>query len=145
MEDKYYWSAKENGFYLESIKELYEDSADGWPDDAAGISEELYKSLLAGQLNGKVITSDSDGNPVLTNPIIDWNARAESQRQSLLTAANDTIADWKIELQLETISDDDKVSLIKWMAYIKALRALNLSGVKDEAKYKKIEWPTVPE
>jgi hypothetical protein len=145
MEDKYYWSAKESGFYLESMKALYEDSPDGWPVDAVEITEELYNSLLAGQLNGKVITSDSNGNPILTDPVIDWSQKAESQRQSLLTAAKDTIADWKIELQLETISDDDKASLINWMAYIKALKALDFSGVTDEGGYKAIVWPDKPE
>lgn len=144
MEEKYYWSAKESGFYLESMKTLYEDSPDGWPDDAVEITGELYNSLLAGQLNGKVITSDSNGNPILTDPVIDWGQKAESQRQSLLTAANDTIADWKIELQLDTISDEDKAFLIKWMAYIKAVKALDFSGATDEAGYKAIDWPYTP-
>lgn len=145
MEDKYYWSAKESGFYLESMKALYEDSSDGWPDDAVEITGELYNSLLAGQLNGKVITSDGNGNPILTEPVIDWSQKAESQRQSLLTAANDTIADWKIELQLESISDDDKASLIKWMAYIKSLKAMDFTDIGDEASFKAIKWTGEPE
>ncbi|EDE8442922.1 tail assembly chaperone, partial [Salmonella enterica subsp. enterica serovar Pomona] len=34
---------------------------------------------------------------------------------------------------------------VKWMTYIKALNALDLSGVKDEASFKAIEWPDKPE
>jgi|AGFT01.1.fsa_nt_gi Caudovirales tail fibre assembly protein. len=144
MTSQMYFSKKDNSFYS---GELHDDYvlAGTWPDDAAEISEELYQSLLAGQLNGKVITSDSDGNPVLADPVIDWNARAESQRQNLLTAADDTIADWRTELQLDVISDDDKASLIKWMAYIKALKRLDLTSVTDEAGYNAIEWPDKPE
>lgn len=70
--------------------------------------------------------------------------KAESKRQELQTAANDTIADWRTELQLDTISDDDKASLVKWMAYIKALKALDLSSVTDETGFEGIDWPTLP-
>ncbi|PWI81188.1 hypothetical protein DEO48_05235 [Enterobacter sp. CGMCC 5087] len=66
---------------------------------------------------------------------------AESKRQELLTAANETVADWRTELQLDVISDDDKA---KWMAYIKALKAMDLSNVTDEDSYESIEWPEFP-
>lgn len=144
MASQIYFSSKDNSFYPDDLRSDYE-LAGTWPDDAAEISEKLYQSLLAGQLNGKEITSDSNGNPILTDPIIDWSQKAESQRQNLLTAADDTIADWRTELQLDVISEDDKASLIKWMAYIKALKALDFSGVMDEAGYKAIEWPDKPE
>jgi len=70
--------------------------------------------------------------------------KAESKRQELLTTANETIADWRTELQLDVISDDDKASLIKWMAYIKALKALDLSNVTDDDSFESIEWPESP-
>lgn len=75
----------------------------------------------------------------------EWQAKAEAQRQNLLTAANAATADWRTELQLDVISEADKASLLKWMAYIKALKALDLSGVKDEAGYKAVTWPEVPD
>ncbi|KAA5947077.1 tail fiber assembly protein, partial [Pantoea sp. VH_25] len=74
----------------------------------------------------------------------EWQARAEAQRQNLLTAANATTADWRTELQLDLISDEDKASLVKWMAYIKELKTLDLSGVIDEAGYKAGIWPKQP-
>lgn len=74
----------------------------------------------------------------------EWQSRAEAQRQNLLTAANVTTADWRTELQLDTLSDDDKASLVKWMAYIKALKVLDLSSVSDEAGYSSINWPEEP-
>ncbi len=61
----------------------------------------------------------------------------------LLADANSTIADWRTELALE-ISDDDKDSLTKWMAYIRALKTLDLSGVKDcPIAFTAIRWPFI--
>ncbi|EBV5805505.1 tail fiber assembly protein, partial [Salmonella enterica subsp. enterica serovar Abaetetuba] len=76
---------------------------------------------------------------------VDYHKKAESQRQNLLDDANDTTADWRTELSLGIISDEDKACLVKWMTYIKALKALDLSDVKDEAGFKDINWPDKPE
>ncbi|EIK2585819.1 tail fiber assembly protein, partial [Salmonella enterica] len=46
---------------------------------------------------------------------------------------------------LGIISDEDKACLVKWMTYIKALKALDLSSVKNEAGFKDINWPDKPE
>lgn len=73
-----------------------------------------------------------------------FQAKAESQRQYLLSVANSTIADWRTELQLEVITDDDRASLIKWMAYIKDLKAMDLGEIFDEAGYDVIGWPDKP-
>ncbi|EBS0255991.1 phage tail protein, partial [Salmonella enterica subsp. enterica serovar Java] len=53
--------------------------------------------------------------------------------------------DWRTELALGEISDDDKDSLTKWMAYIRALKTLDLSGVKDSATFTEIRWPELPQ
>lgn len=74
----------------------------------------------------------------------EWHAKAEAQRQSLLTAANAATADWRTELQLDTISEEDKSNLIKWMTYIKAVKSLDILAVKDEASYNAIAWPEKP-
>ncbi|EDT3961291.1 tail fiber assembly protein [Salmonella enterica] len=76
---------------------------------------------------------------------VDYHKKAESQRQNLLDDANDATKDWRTELSLGVISDEDKASLVKWMTYIKALNALDLSGVKNEAGYNAIKWPDKPE
>ncbi|EAY7431598.1 tail fiber assembly protein, partial [Salmonella enterica] len=66
-------------------------------------------------------------------------------RQKLLDGANSTIADWRTELALGEISDDDKASLTKWMAYIRALKTLDLTAVPDEATFIAIRWPALPQ
>ncbi|WP_308561814.1 tail fiber assembly protein [uncultured Klebsiella sp.] len=69
--------------------------------------------------------------------------QAELQRESLLSAANDKIKDWRTELELGIISDDDKTQLIKWMNYIKDIKSLDLTSVADKAAYDAISWPNL--
>ncbi|EKP5050778.1 tail fiber assembly protein [Salmonella enterica] len=107
-----------------SVAEI--DAAD-CPDDCRGDGSWLYR-------DGKVL-------PVP----VDYQAKAETTRQKLLDAANSTIADWRTELALGEIGDDDKHSLTKWMAYIRALKTLDLSGVKDSATFTEIRWPELPQ
>ncbi len=107
-----------------SVAEI--DAAD-CPDDCRGDGSWLYR-------DGKVL-------PVP----VDYQAKAETTRQKLLDAANSAIADWRTELALGEISDDDKVTLTKWMAYIKGLKSLDLTGISDEATFNKIQWPELPQ
>ncbi|EDT0176870.1 tail fiber assembly protein, partial [Salmonella enterica] len=81
---------------------------------------------------------------VLAVPV-DYQAKAETTRQKLLDGANSTIADWRTELALGEISDDDKATLTKWMSYIKGLKSLDLTGISDEATFNKIQWPALPQ
>lgn len=107
-----------------SVAEI--DTAD-CPDDCRGDGSWLYR-------DGKVL-------PVP----VDYQAKAETTRQKLLDAANSAIADWRTELALGEISDDDKASLTKWMAYIRELKSLVLTGISDEATFNKIQWPVLPQ
>jgi hypothetical protein len=143
MSDIYY-SATNNGFYHDALREVYEASANGWPDDAQQITDELYRSLIEGQAIGKMIVADTNGAPVLADRLIDWSARAEQQRTDLLTTANSMTADWRTELELGVISDLDRSALVMWMAYISELKSLDLSSVKDETGYNVIAWPESP-
>lgn len=76
---------------------------------------------------------------------VDYSRLAEKQRQRLLNEAKDITSDWKTELELGTISDDDKVRLTQWMEYIKAVKALDLSQVSDESSFYLIQWPEKPD
>jgi len=64
---------------------------------------------------------------------------AGQQKAALLTEAQETIGFWQTELQLGIISDQDKASLIVWMKYIKAVRAVDTPKAPD------IIWPDKPE
>lgn len=63
---------------------------------------------------------------------------AERYREGLLRYANDVISDWRTELSLGIISDEDKQKLILWMQYIKDVLAV------DTATAPAIDWPKQP-
>ncbi|WP_192034284.1 tail fiber assembly protein [Pantoea agglomerans] len=139
-----YYSATNKGFYDDTLKERYEASGT-WPDDALQITDELYRSLMKGQQQGKVIGPDSHGRPTLTDPVIDWQADAETHRQRLLTAANAAMTVWEREESADILDEEDKARLMEWIRYAKALRKLDLSLISDEAEHNAIIWPKKPE
>lgn len=140
----YFYSKKMNSFVYGPWKEAYE-RAGTWPDDAVEISDEIFHSVIKGKEEGKTVVCGDDGFPTLADAPMDWGRAAESKRCRLLNEANKITSDWRTELQLETISDADKASLIKWMAYIKALKSLDFTAIKDEAENNAIKWPVAPE
>ncbi|EEC4814856.1 tail fiber assembly protein [Salmonella enterica] len=81
---------------------------------------------------------------VLAVPV-DYQAKAEATRQKLLKDADNAIKDWRTELTLGIISDENKAALILWVNYINALKSLDLAGVSDEATFTAIRWPSLPQ
>lgn len=57
---------------------------------------------------------------------------AEQRKAALTEDARATISLWQTELQLGVISDEDKASLINWLAYIRELQAF---GCKCGTRY----------
>ncbi|ECF3065914.1 tail fiber assembly protein [Salmonella enterica] len=76
---------------------------------------------------------------------VDYHAKAETTRQKLLNDADNAIKDWRTELTLGIISDENKATLIMWMNYINVLKSLDLTGVSDEATFTAIRWPALPQ
>lgn len=138
MEEKYFWSARESGFYPESMKGLYEDSPDGWPEDAVEITAELYNALLAGQLNGKVIISDSDGTPRLSDPVIDHIAIAEAEKSRLVSEAEEMILPLQRAVKYGIASEEEIERLKEWEIF-----SVKLSRI-DTSLAPEIEWPELP-
>ncbi|HDT2167859.1 TPA: tail fiber assembly protein [Escherichia coli] len=102
---------------------------------------ELASLPEGADINGGWYYRDGEVLPVP----VDYSQQAEKQRQRLLTEAGDIISDWKTELELGIISDEDRASLTQWMAYIKSLKALDLSQVSDETSFNSINWPERPD
>lgn len=65
-------------------------------------------------------------------------AAAATKKQQLLDTAQSTISLWQSELLLGTISDADKASLTLWIAYIKAVQAVDTTKLP-------VTWPAQPE
>ena len=63
---------------------------------------------------------------------------AEKQKAAIIEEARATISLWQTELQLGVISDKDKASLINWLAYIRAVQAVDVTAAPD------LSWPELP-
>ncbi|EAO6423667.1 tail fiber assembly protein [Cronobacter sakazakii] len=128
-----YFSKSSNGFFLDSIN-------DDMPADIVEISADTYNALMVGQQDGgKVIEADDDGYPILVSPKVDYISQAENRRTQLLATADNVTADWRIELMLGDISDEDKAKLSAWMEYKKEVKAVDTSTAPD------VSWPIQPE
>ncbi|MHA0917094.1 tail fiber assembly protein [Kosakonia cowanii] len=73
--------------------------------------------------------------PKTREEIID---EAEGKKQSLLADADKITADWRTELALGMLEEDDKETLTKWMRYIRVVKAVDVSTAPD------IKWPEEP-
>ena len=138
MKEQYFYSAARRGFYPGSMKEAYEKSANGWPDDAVEITEAKYNALLSGQEKGREITPDANGRPVLTDPVIDPVVVAEGTQRQLLAEAREKIAILQDAVDLGMATEDEKFQLIEWKKY----RVL-LTRIKPEDAPE--TWPMKPD
>ncbi|ENK7105488.1 tail fiber assembly protein [Enterobacter kobei] len=136
MEKIYYFDSIGFGFYI------FPDSP-VIPDEATKISIEVY-SEFAGIAwpEGKTLGADSSGMPAWVDappPTHEEEVEAaEQQRQQLLLKADEVTADWRVELMLGDISEEDKEKLSAWMDYKKQVKAVDTSTAPD------IIWPIPP-
>lgn len=132
-------------YYSKSTAGFYSDDIHGKniPDDSVEITNEKWLELLNGQAGGKIIAADKKGYPVLTDPPpLTHNQLveiAEAEKKSRLDYAIHVTAMWRTELQLGIISDADKTRLTAWVAYHKAVQAVDTGTAPD------IEWPKEPQ
>ncbi|EKZ6147609.1 tail assembly chaperone [Klebsiella aerogenes] len=135
-----YFSPRENAFYPEEFLESYEQ-ANSLPDDLIFVGGEIFSMFTAVPPEGK-IRGVVDGMPCwvdMPSPSPEQQKiSAEQKKDALIDEARAVISIWQTELLLGTISDDDKSSLIKWIAYIKALQEVDISHAPD------VNWPEVP-
>lgn len=66
-------------------------------------------------------------------------ANAEQHRQTLLAQVDELTSDWRVELMLGDISDENKMKLSSWMSYKTAVKAVDISTAPD------VSWPAQPE
>ncbi|AMG47365.1 hypothetical protein [Achromobacter ruhlandii] len=55
-------------FYPDSLRDVYEASPQGWPDDGVEVSPELYERLYSEHLQGRVFCAGPDGEPMTKEP-----------------------------------------------------------------------------
>lgn len=133
-----------NNFYALALRSSYEASG-VWPADGVDIDEPVFAEFSGKSPAGMVRGTGNDGFPcwVATQPrshdelIMD----AEEKRQELLRHADTVTADWRTELSLGEISDDDRASLSAWMAYKREVKSV----AAEDALTPGFEWPVKPE
>lgn len=136
------YSASNNSFFAKNDIEKYEEA--GWElSDVVDVTYDTYLEFIEDRtLKGKMRIAGDDGHPAWADiPPLTYEqevSKAEDNRQSLLANANAITADWRTELALNIISDEDKSRLIEWMQYIKAVKAVDTSTAPN------ITWPDQP-
>lgn len=66
-------------------------------------------------------------------------ADAEQHRQAILALVDKLTSDWRVELMLGDITEENKKKLSSWMAYKTVVKAVDVSTAPD------ISWPAQPE
>ncbi len=123
------YSPSTNGFYADEID--YQNL----PDDIITISDELYQSLMKGQTEGKEISSDEDGNPILKEIKIDQVAVAESMKSQLMSDASQKISILQDAVDLDMATEEEAAALLAWKKYRVLLNRVDTSNPV---------WPKAP-
>ncbi|EKI6742611.1 tail fiber assembly protein [Escherichia coli] len=137
----YWFSPENNAFYPVALKNDYL-IAGTLPDDLIEVSDNVFMEYSGTPPEGKERGVAEDGYPIWVSlpPLTpEEEAEAAAQRKAVLLAeAQGAISIWQTELQLGIISEDDKASLISWLAYIKELQTVDTDAAPN------INWPTAP-
>lgn len=130
------YSASTNGFYSEEM------NGDTIPEDAIEITDEEWGALLDGQSEGKLISSDKKGRPVLKDypaPTAEQlSEMAASEKAKLLALATIAIDPLQDAADLEIATDKEAASLKAWKTYRVMVNRI------DTSKAPNIEWPKAP-
>lgn len=136
----YLFSKTTLGFYPADDKQAY-INVGTLPDDVIEVDDNVRNTYNAQAPEGKKLDVDSDGMPVWTDlpapTASELIAQANIKQTSLLTAAKNTISLWQSELLLGIISDTDRAKLTAWIAYIKAVQAIDTTKLP-------VIWPVQP-
>ncbi|HEE9788909.1 TPA: tail fiber assembly protein [Enterobacter soli] len=136
-----YFSASMNGFYPDIWKESYE-KAGTWPADAVEISENWHDYLVRKQGNGKNVSANEYGQPVLADQPPPTReeliSQAEEIRATLMASASAVILPLEDASELDIATEEEAETLLRWKRYRVMLSRLDISAAPS------IEWPELP-
>lgn len=141
--DMYYYSAKENAFYPEELKQDY-INANTFPDDAVIVDDKIWSIF---EINkppaGMVRVAGKDGLPKWNkHPLLsptELVKQAEYERILRLNEVSKYTQNWQTQLVLGIISENDRDKLLKWMRYAQSLQEMEITTITD------LYWPQKPE
>lgn len=121
-----YFSKETNSFFDDAINPSI-------PQDAIIVSPEKYEMLMAGQCQGKNISSDADGNPILIDPPpLPPPVRLENCKiEAKIKLAN---TDWSQTADISELL----LNQAAFTEYRSQIRAIYFNPVVDPV------WPTEP-
>lgn len=139
----YFYSAKLNAFYPDSLREEYAVN-DSWPDDAVEIEDSVYQEFAADEApEGKIRVAGDGGLPAWGDMPLPTKeeqiAQAETQKQRLLTEVVTVIAPLQDAVDLDMETSEEAERLTAWKKYRVQLNRVDTSTAPD------INWPEKPE
>lgn len=136
-----FFSPSTGGFYNDLMKADYE-AAGSWPDDVISVSDRWYNWLIQGQSEGKIITVNEYGQPILSEPlppsVEQLIYEAEARKTTLMQAAGDAIAPLQDAVDLDIATSKENSLLLDWKKYRVLLNRI------DTSKPQNINWPETP-
>lgn len=134
----YFYSAKENAFFPESLREQYE-LAGSWPDDGIKVSEDYFESFSITP-SGKMRVAGDNGLPVWVDAPPpaqeELNAANDKKLQSLRKVADYEIAWRQDAVDADIATDEEVADLAAWKKYRILLMRVDTSNP---------QWPEMPE
>ncbi|HEY4437700.1 MAG TPA: tail fiber assembly protein [Lelliottia sp.] len=126
-----------SGFLYEEDRAAFEAGI-GWPVDAVEISDRWYNYLMDGQTKGNEIVADEYGFPILSEPVVDYVAAAETEKSQHLAEATAKIAPLQDAVDLGIATDEEVTQLDSWKTYRVEVNRVDTSTAPD------IAWPVPP-
>ncbi|MBK6259213.1 tail fiber assembly protein [Citrobacter youngae] len=127
------YSKLTGGFYDVEI------NGDDIPQDAVEINDDTWMALLNGQAEGKIISPDENGYPVLTEPPPltqqELIAQAELKKRELRIKADSEISWRQDAVDAGIATEEETAALTEWKKYRVMLMRVNPE---------KPEWPPLP-
>lgn len=131
-------------FIPESWKSDGTYTKENWPSDAVLVTEEeAAEYWMTTPPDGKKLGA-VDGKPAWVD--IPPRTReelikdAENERKRLLANADKIMIDWRTELMLGEISDDNRDKLSAWLSYKNQVKAVDVTTDPEH-----VSWPVPPE
>lgn len=106
------------------------------------LTYEYWSELIVGQANGRVISQDSKGYPILVDPApptpADYLAEANRKKTYLLAQATVAINPLQDAVDLDDATDEEVALLKKWKQFRVAINRVDTSTAPN------ITWPEPP-
>lgn len=138
----YLYSKSKNLFYLKENIDNYKITG-VLPGDCIDVTDEVFNKYSGHPPSGKVRIAGEDGMPAwgdIPSPTRDeLIAIVENERQRLLAYADVVMQDWRTELMLGEISDDNKAKLSEWLAYKNEVKSVDVTTNPEH-----VNWPAPP-